>query len=326
MPGNVFVTGGAVYIGSHACKALARAGYTPVAYDNLSRGHRDLVRWGPLVEGDLADRLLLDEMLAHFQPVAAMHFAGYAYVDESVRDPALYFRNNTANSLTLFEALMRAGAPPVVFSSSCVTYGSPDKMPVEETTPQRPINPYGESKVMVERMLDWLNKAGKLRHVALRYFNAAGADPDGEIGPIHDPQTRLIPLVLDAILGRAGPVSVFGTDYPTQDGTAVRDYIHVQDLAEAHVRALDYLLGGGASVALNLGTGVGHSVRDVIGVAERVTGRKVPYREAPRRAGDPPVLVADARLAERVLHWQPRLPKLDDIVATAWAWQQKLAG
>ena len=326
MPGNVFVTGGAGYIGSHACKALARAGYTPVAFDNLSRGHRDLVRWGPLVEGDLADALLLDEMLAHFRPVAVMHFAGYAYVDESVRDPALYFRNNAVNSLSLFEALMRAGAPPVVFSSSCVTYGSPDKMPVEETTPQRPINPYGESKVMVERMLDWLSRAGKLRHVALRYFNAAGADPDGEIGPIHDPQTRLIPLVLDAILGRAEPVSVFGTDYPTQDGTAIRDYIHVQDLAEAHVRALDYLIGGGASIALNLGTGVGHSVRDVIGVAERVTGRKVPYREAPRRAGDPPVLVADARLAERVLHWQPRLPKLDDIVATAWAWQQKLAG
>ncbi|MGH6980846.1 MAG: UDP-glucose 4-epimerase GalE, partial [Stellaceae bacterium] len=276
MPGTVFVTGGAGYIGSHTCKALARAGYTPVAYDNLSRGHRDLVRWGPLIEGDLADRLLLDEMLAHFQPVAAMHFAGYAYVDESVRDPPLYFRNNVANSLALFEALLRAGAPPVVFSSSCVTYGSPETMPIDEATPQRPVNPYGESKVMVERMLDWLGRAGKLRSVTLRYFNAAGADPDGEIGAIHDPQTRLIPLVLDAILGRRDPVPVYGTDYATQDGTAIRDYIHVQDLAEAHVRALDHLLGGGAGVALNLGTGVGHSVREVIASAERVTGRKAP--------------------------------------------------
>jgi UDP-glucose-4-epimerase GalE len=322
----VLVTGGAGYIGAHACKALAKAGYRPVAYDNLSRGHRESVRWGPLVEGDLADRLLLDEMLAHFHPVAVMHFAAYAYVDESMTQPELYFRNNVVNSINLFEALLRAGSPPIVFSSSCVTYGFPEIMPIDETTPQHPVNPYGESKLMVERALQWLDLAHGLRHVALRYFNAAGADPDGEIGALHDPQTRLIPLVLDAILGRRAAVDIFGTDYPTPDGTAIRDYIHVQDLAEAHVLALDYLLAGGASVALNLGTGVGHSVRETMAVAERVTGRRVPYREAPRRPGDPPVLIADARRAEAVLRWQPALPTLDDIVATAWTWQQRLGG
>jgi UDP-arabinose 4-epimerase len=324
--GAVLVTGGAGYIGAHACKALSGAGYQPVAYDNLSRGHREFVRWGPLVEGDIADRALADDTLQRYRPVAVMHFAAYIAAGESVSDPGLYFRNNVTGSLALFEALLHAGAPPVVFSSTAAVYGFPDTMPIVETAVQHPVNPYGESKRMVERALHWLDQAHRLRHVALRYFNAAGADPDGEIGEAHEPETHLIPLVLDAIAGRRSAVDVYGTDYPTPDGTAIRDYIHVQDLAEAHVRALDYLLAGGASAAVNLGTGVGHSVREVINVAARVTGRDVPHREAPRRAGDPPVLVADASRAQSLLRWQPAFPALETMVASAWHWQETLAG
>jgi UDP-arabinose 4-epimerase len=292
----------------------------------LSRGHREFVRWGPLVEGDIADRALADETLARYRPVAVMHFAAYIAAGESVSDPALYFRNNVTGSLALFEALLHAGAPPVVFSSTAAVYGFPDTMPILETAAQHPVNPYGESKRMVERTLHWLDQAHRLRYVALRYFNAAGGDPDGEIGEAHEPETHLIPLVLDAIAGRRSAVDVYGTDYPTPDGTAIRDYIHVQDLAEAHVCALDYLLAGGASAAVNLGTGVGHSVREVINVAARVTGRDVPYREAPRRAGDPPVLVADASRAQSLLRWQPAFPALETMVASAWHWQETLAG
>jgi UDP-arabinose 4-epimerase len=324
--GTVLVTGGAGYIGAHACKALARAGYHPVAYDNLSRGHREFVRWGPLVEGDIADRALAAETLARYHPVAVMHFAAYIAAGESVSDPALYFRNNVIGSLTLLETLLHAGNPPLVFSSSAAVYGFPDTMPIVETATQHPVNPYGESKQMLERALHWLDQAHGLRHVALRYFNAAGADPDREIGEAHEPESHLIPLVLDAIAGRRSAVDVYGTDYPTPDGTAIRDYIHVQDLAEAHVRALDYLLAGGASAALNLGTGAGHSVREVIKVAARVTGRNVPYREAPRRAGDPAILVADSSRAQSLLRWRPALPALDTMIASAWHWQETLAG
>lgn len=323
MSGAVLVTGGAGYIGAQACKSLANAGYLPVAYDNLSRGHRDAVRWGPLVEGDIDDRPLLVETLAQFHPVAAMHFAGYIAAGESVVEPALYFHNNVSGSLTLFEALLASAGPPVVFSSSAAVYGLPESVPIAETAARRPVNPYGETKLVVERALEWLDRAHGLRHVALRYFNAAGADPDGEIGERHEPETHLIPLVLDAAAGCRGPVEIFGTDYPTPDGTTIRDYIHVQDLAEAHVRALDYLLAGGASMALNLGTGAGHSVREVVRATERVTGLPVPYREAPRRPGDPPILVADVHRARTVLRWQPALPKLDDMIASAWKWQQR---
>jgi UDP-arabinose 4-epimerase len=325
MSGTVLVTGGAGYIGAHACKALARAGYRPVAYDNLSRGHREFVRWGPLVEGDISDRALAAETLARHRPVAVMHFAAYIAAGESVSDPALYFRNNVIGSLALFEALLQAGSPPLVFSSSAAVYGFPDTMPIVETATQHSVNPYGETKRMVERALHWLDQAHGLRHVALRYFNAAGADPEREIGEAHEPETHLIPLVLDAIAGRRSAVDIYGTDYSTPDGTAIRDYIHVQDLAEAHVRALDYLLAGGASAALNLGTGVGHSVREVIDVAARVTGRNVPCREAPRRAGDPPVLVADSSRAQRLLRWRPALPALETMVASSWYWQERLA-
>jgi UDP-glucose-4-epimerase GalE len=318
----ILVTGGAGYIGSHAAKALAASGYEPVVFDNLVYGHREAVRWGPLVEGDLADRALLAETLRRHDIAAVMHFAAYAYVGESMTKPGLYFANNVGNSLGLLEAMREAGLRHIVFSSTCATYGIPDSVPIRETLPQRPVNPYGESKLMVERMLHWFGVAHGLSHVALRYFNAAGADPEGETGECHDPETHLIPLVLDAALGRSVGIDVYGTDYPTPDGTAIRDYIHVTDLADAHVRALRYLEAGGASTALNLATGQGHSVREVIAAAERVTGRRVPRREVARRPGDPPALVADASRARAVLGWTPHLSDLDTILATAWAWQR----
>ena len=323
MTETVLVTGGAGYIGSHACKALARAGYAPIAYDNLGRGHGEAVQWGPLVVGDLADRALLEATLRRHRVAAVMHFAAFAYVGESVANPALYFRNNVANSLVLLEAMAKADVRSIVFSSTCATYGVPETMPIAESAPQRPVNPYGESKLMIERMLHWLGAAHGLGYAALRYFNAAGADPDGEIGENHDPETHLIPLALDAALGRRAALEIYGTDYPTPDGTAVRDYIHVTDLADAHVLALQHVRAGKPSVALNLGTGTGFSVREVIAATERVTGRKVPHRETARRAGDPAMLVADARRAREALGWTPRLSGLDDILATAWAWHRR---
>jgi UDP-arabinose 4-epimerase len=325
MTDTILVTGGAGYIGSHAAKALARAGYEPVSYDNLGRGHREAVRWGPLVEGDLADRALLVATLRRFKIAAVMHFAAFAYVGESVQQPELYFRNNVANSLTLLEAMGEAGVRDIVFSSTCATYGLPETMPIAEDTPQHPVNPYGESKLMIERMLRWVGAARGMRYAALRYFNAAGADPEGEIGEDHEPETHLIPLVLLAALRRIEAIDIFGTDYPTPDGSAIRDYIHVHDLAAAHVLALDRLRQGAPSLALNLGTGRGHSVREVISAAERVTGRTIARREAARRAGDPPVLVADAARARAVLGWTPLVSGLDDIIASAWAWHAKSA-
>jgi UDP-arabinose 4-epimerase len=320
MKGNILVAGGVGYIGSHTCKALARAGYRPVAYDNLSYGHREAVRWGPLVEGDLEDRALLADTLQRHRIGAVMHFAAFAYVGESMRRPGLYFRNNVANTLNLLEAMQAAGVSCLVFSSTCATYGVPERVPIDEANPQAPINPYGESKLMVERMLRWFAEAHGTRYAALRYFNAAGADPEGEIGEDHDPETHLIPLVLDAAMGARPHIEIFGTDYPTPDGTAIRDYIHVQDLAEAHVLALDRLLAGAPPMALNLGTGRGHSVREVIAAVERVTGTRVPRRETARRPGDPAVLVADPRLAQEALGWRPALSDLDRIVFTAFRW------
>ena len=322
---KILVTGGAGYIGAHACKALARAGYVPVAYDNLVFGHADAVRWGPLVVGELADHGLLRDTLNEFEIEAVMHFAAFTYVGESMTKPEVYFRNNVVNSLGLLEAMQESGVRSIVFSSTCATYGAPDTVPIAETAPQRPLNPYGEGKLMVERALHWYGQAHGFRHAALRYFNAAGADPDREIGEAHDPETHLIPLVLEAALGRRSHIDIFGTDYPTPDGTAVRDYIHVQDLAEAHVLALGHLRRGGDSLALNLGTGTGYSVCQVISAAERISGRRVPRRESPRRPGDPPALVADARQAHRLLGWTPKLSDLDDILRTAWAWHSRSA-
>jgi UDP-glucose-4-epimerase GalE len=319
----ILVTGGAGYVGSHACKALAAAGFVPVTFDNLGRGHRAAVRWGPLVEGDLHDRESLAGALRQHKPAAVMHFAAFAYVGESVGDPELYYRNNVGGTLALLSAMREAKIGRIVFSSTCATYGDPDSVPIGESAPQRPVNPYGETKLAIEHALRWYGGAYGLRSVALRYFNAAGADLDGEIGEDHDPETHLIPLVVRAALGQAGPIGIFGTDYPTADGTAVRDYIHVADLADAHVRALGYLGAGGDSAAFNLGTGRGNSVREVIAAVEQAAGRAVPQREAPRRPGDPPELVADPARAEAVLGWRPRHSDLPTIVGSALRWHER---
>jgi UDP-arabinose 4-epimerase len=323
MSQSILVTGGAGYVGSHACKALAGAGYRPVVYDNLSRSHRDAVRWGPLVEGDLQDRARLADTLRSHQVTAIMHFAAFAYVGESMVDPEHYYSNNLGGTLALLGAMRDAGVENIVFSSTCAVYGVPQQVPIRETTATAPLNPYGETKLAIERALHWYAAAYRMRYIALRYFNAAGADPDGEIGEDHEPETHLIPLVLRAALGRGVPVRVFGTDYPTRDGTAIRDYIHVSDLAEAHVRALGHLAAGGDSAALNLGTGRGSSVREIIAAVERIGGRKVPHREADRRPGDPPELVADPALALARLGWQARHSDLDTIIGTALAWETR---
>jgi UDP-arabinose 4-epimerase len=320
MPPSILVTGGAGYIGSHACKALARAGYVPVVYDNLSRGHREAVRWGPLVEGDIADHARLGAAIAEHRVTAVMHFAAYAYVGESVGNPSLYYRNNLCGTLSLLEAMRETGVVEIVFSSTCATYGTTDAIPIRETAPQNPVNPYGETKLAIERALRWFGQAYAMRSVSLRYFNAAGADPEGEIGEDHEPETHLVPLVLQAALGQRPAIEIYGTDYPTPDGTAIRDYIHVDDLADAHVRALERLRAGGASIALNLGTGRGHSVREVIAAAEAVSGRRVPARDSPRRHGDPPALVADPSLAAETLGWRARHSGIEAIIRTALAW------
>jgi UDP-arabinose 4-epimerase len=325
MSQSVLVTGGAGYIGSHACKVLARAGYQPVVFDNLSRGHREAARWGPLIEGDLADRNRLVMALETHRVTAVMHFAAYAYVGESVVDPAMYYRNNLGGSLSLIEAMRETGTDKIVFSSTCATYGIPADSPIRESAPQLPVNPYGETKLAIERALRWYGEAYGLRSVSLRYFNAAGADPEGEIGELHEPETHLVPLVLQTALGQRPHVDIYGTDYPTADGTAVRDYIHVEDLAEAHLRALEHLSGGGESTALNLGTGRGNSVREVIAVAEAVCGRAIPRREAARRPGDPPVLVADPSRAAKRLGWRAQRSDLQTIIRTAFAWHERCA-
>jgi UDP-arabinose 4-epimerase len=322
----VLVTGGAGYIGSHTCKALAQAGYTPVAYDNLVYGHREAVQWGPLEEGDIADRVRLDEVFAKYAPVAVLHFAAYAYVGESVQDPGKYYRNNVLGSLVLLEAVRDHKVPHVVFSSTCASYGLPTQIPIPETHPQEPINPYGATKLMIERMLRDFDVAHGIRSISLRYFNAAGADPEGAVGEHHEPETHLIPLVLDAALGTRPHVTIFGDDYYTEDGTCVRDYIHVTDLADAHVLALRALEQGSPTTAYNLGNGNGFSVREVIASVERVTGRPVPVEVGERRAGDPPRLVGDAHKARKELSWKPQYADLDTIVRTAWEWYRKRAG
>lgn len=322
MAQSVFVTGGAGYIGSHACKVLARAGYEPVVFDNLSRGHREAVRWGPLVEGDLADREELVAALREHRVSAVMHFAAYAYVGESVADPASYYRNNLAGTLSLLEAMREVGVDKLVFSSTCATYGHPDRIPIRETAQQLPVNPYGETKLAIERALYWYGEAYRLRSISLRYFNAAGADPEGQIGELHEPETHLVPLVLQTALGQRSHIDVYGTDYPTADGTAIRDYIHVEDLAEAHLQALEHLYAGRDSTALNLGTGSGHSVREVIAAAEAVSGRAIQWRDVARRPGDPPVLVADPSLAAEKLGWRAHRSDLATIIRTAFAWHE----
>jgi len=318
---RILVTGGAGYVGSHACKVLKQAGWDPVVFDNLSTGHRWSVKWGPLVEGDLADGDTVCRVIAEHRIQAVLHFAASVFVGESMTNPQHYFRNNFVNSLNLLDGMVQSGVKYLIFSSTCATYGLPQMVPIPESHPQQPVNPYGESKRFVERAMHWYGEAYGLRWAALRYFNAAGADPDGDIGEMHDPETHLIPLVLEAALDPQRVLSIYGIDYETPDGTAVRDYIHVTDLADAHVKALQYLQHGGLSRAFNLGTGHGHSVREVVAKVEEITGRKVQTRECARRAGDTPVLIAQNKDAAAELSWVPRYSDLDTIVSTAWRWR-----
>jgi UDP-arabinose 4-epimerase len=320
---KVFVTGGAGYVGSHVCKALVQAGHEPLVFDNLSTGHRWAVRWGELVVGDVGDRAALLRTLRAHDFGAVMHFAASAYVGVSTTHPREYYANNLTNGLVLLDAMLDARIPAVVFSSSCATFGLQQGDVIDEQHPQRPINPYGETKLALERALHWYGQAYGLRSAILRYFNAAGADPEGEIGESHDPETHLIPNVLRAITGELPHLEVYGQDYPTADGTAVRDYVHVMDLASAHVKSLEHLSGGGASLQLNLGTGRGTSVREVITAAAAVSGREVPAKMLPRRPGDPPALVADGRAAREKLSWSPGLSDIQSILRTALAWHEK---
>ena len=319
----VLVTGGAGYIGAHACKALAIAGYTPIAYDNFAYGHRQAVKWGPLEEGDIGDRSRLETVIRQYDPVAVMHFAAYAYVGESVEDPAKYYRNNVAGSLTLLECMRSCGINNFIFSSTCATYGMPEQIPIGEGHPQNPINPYGRSKLMIEWILQDFARAYDLRYVSLRYFNAAGGDPDAQIGEDHDPETHLIPIVLDVALGRREHLDIYGTDYDTADGTCIRDYIHVTDLAGAHLLALQYLLDGGQSNVFNLGNDNGFSVREVIAAALKITDCDIPCVESDRRAGDPPSLIGSSAKMRKKLGWKPVYHELEDIIETAWRWQRQ---
>jgi UDP-arabinose 4-epimerase len=322
---KVLVTGGAGYIGSHACKALAEAGHEPITYDNLSTGHDWAVRWGPLVVGDILDSARLTEAFARYRPEAVMHFAALAYVGESVRDPSSYHRTNVVGTLNLLDAARAAGVSRVVFSSSCATYGIPERVPIAIDTAQRPVNPYGWTKLTGERMLAEHCAAYGLGAVALRYFNAAGAEPEASIGEDHDPETHLIPLALDVAAGRRPYLEIYGDDYATPDGTCIRDYVHVCDLADAHVRALGACVPGMMRAA-NLGVGRGYSVREVIESVSRVVGSPVPVRVAARREGDPPELVADATSARELLGWVPQWTDLDGIVCSAWAWHRRRHG
>jgi UDP-arabinose 4-epimerase len=319
---KILVTGGAGYVGSHTCKALAAAGYAPVVLDNLSAGHRWAVRWGPLVVGDIANRALVLKTIKRFNVQAVLHFAAHGYVGESVQKPRKYFDNNVSKTLSLLDALLDAGVNKLVFSSSCATYGIPRSLPIVEDHPQNPINPYGASKLFVENILKWYEPAYGLRYTNLRYFNAAGADPDGEIGEDHTPETHLIPLVIAAAQGTNSAIEIFGTDYDTADGTPVRDYVHVCDLATAHVKALGRLLAGEASASVNLGTGRGHSIRDVISAVEAVSRKAVTVIAGRRRPGDPPALIANPQVGQSLLGWKPLKSDLHTIVQTAWDWHQ----
>jgi UDP-arabinose 4-epimerase len=320
---TILVTGGAGYIGSHACKALALAGHTPIAYDNLSRGHEEAVKWGPLEVGDIGDFDRVENVLSQHRPVAVMHFAAFAYVGESVERPLDYYRNNVAFTLNLLDAMRAGDVHHFVFSSSCAVYGVPENLPITEDAPINPINPYGAGKRMVEQFLADSENAESLKWNSLRYFNAAGADPDGEIGEDHDPETHLIPRALMAAAGDIDCLDVMGTDYDTPDGTAIRDYIHVSDLADAHVKALDSLLNEGDSGVFNLGAGKGYSVRDIIASVERTTGRAVPVNDVARRPGDPPALVAGVVRASQTLGFSPKFRDIDSIVETAWRWHRR---
>jgi UDP-glucose 4-epimerase len=323
---KVLVTGGAGYIGSHAVRRLKQAGFETLVLDNLVYGHQAFVPADELIIGDLEDRALLEQVFNEHEIVAVMHFAAYAYVGESVTAPSKYYRNNVCSTLNLLDAMQKAGVLQFIFSSTCATYGEPQGGPIAEDHPQNPINPYGQSKLMVEQILKDYDKAYGLKSIRLRYFNAAGADPSGDIGEDHNPETHLIPLVLDVALGRRPHITIFGTDYPTPDGSCIRDYIHVSDLADAHVLGLEYLRKGGESQVFNLGNGSGFSVREVIDMAEQVTQKKIAVVEGSRREGDPAVLVGSSAKVKATLGWNPQYADLHNIVSTAWSWHQKRFG
>jgi UDP-arabinose 4-epimerase len=320
---TILVTGGAGYVGSHCCKAFAKAGWKVVVFDNLFRGWRDMVKWGPLIEGDILDRSALDAAFAEVKPDVVAHFAALTSVGESVADPSLYYRNNSFGAFNLLEAMRAAGVNKLIFSSTAATYGVPHQTPLPEDHPQLPINPYGWSKLFVERMMADYAAAYDLRYAALRYFNAAGADGEGEVGERHEPETHVIPLAARGALRDDYVFTIFGDDFETRDGTCVRDYIHVSDLGRAHAAAADYLFGGGAAMAFNLGTGHGTTVKEIADAIESVSGRPLPRRIGPRRAGDPAVLVASNARAKAILGWEPQHSSIDEIVQSAWAWAKK---
>ena len=322
---NVLVTGGAGYIGAHACKALAAAEFMPIVYDNLVYGHSQSVQWGPLEEGDINDCRQLESVIKKYKPIAVMHFAAYAYVGESVENPAKYYQNNVTGTLRLLETMKNCGIRHIIFSSTCATYGMPEQIPIGEEHPQNPINPYGRSKLMIEWILRDFAVAYDLKFVSLRYFNAAGADPDAEIGENHSPETHLIPLILDVAAGKRQELKIFGSDYETPDGTCIRDYIHVSDLADAHLLALDYLLGGGTSEVFNLGNGNGFSVREVVEAATKITRGDIPFVRSERRPGDPPVLIGSSDKIKKILGWNPVYNSLENIIETAWRYHKKIS-
>ena len=318
---SVLVAGGAGYIGSHTAKFLRQQDITPIVLDNLCTGNRWAVKFGPFYEGSIADAPLVERILAEHHPEGVILFAGHTSVGESTINPRPYFRNNIAAAITFLNTLLDAGLQSVVFSSSCSIYGMQERMPISEESSKIPLSPYAETKLFLEKVLHSYGAAYGMKYACLRYFNAAGADSEGELGEYHEPETHLIPLAIEAALGGA-PLRVFGTDYPTPDGTAIRDYVHVTDLAQAHLAALRHLHGGGASLELNLGTGLGHSVREVLQAVEGVSGEPVPASYGPRRAGDAPVLVADPRRVRETLGWEPQFSELATIVRTAWNWHR----
>jgi len=324
---HILVVGGAGYIGSHMVHDLLKAGYPVVTLDNLSRGHRALLPGGDFVEGDMGSRDDLERLFGQYPIKAVMHFAAHSQVGESVEQPLMYYRNNVANTVTLLEAMQQAGVQHFIFSSSAAVYGEPEKTPINEAHPCKPTNPYGTTKRTVEHILQDVSDTTGLRYCSLRYFNAAGADVSGSLGERHEPETHLIPLVLQVATGEREAIKIFGEDYPTPDGTCLRDYIHVSDLARAHLLALESLLNGGNSATYNLGNSTGYSVKQIIEAARKITGHEIPATMATRRAGDPAVLVADSSLVRKQLGWQPRFENIEDIIASAWVWhQQEAAG
>lgn len=319
---NILVIGGAGYIGSYVCKYLVKNGYRPIILDNLISGHRQAVKWGPFIKGSMGDLKLLKRIFEKYQVAGVMHFAAFCYVGESVREPAKYYQNNVADNVTLLQAIVENNISNFIFSSSCVIYGEPIEVPINEQHPQNPINPYGRTKLIVEQIMEDFKIAYGLKYISLRYFNAAGAEPNGQLGEDHKPETHLIPLVLQTALGRQEAIYIFGDDYPTRDGTCIRDYIHIDDLAQAHLLALERLLNGLSGETYNLGNGDGYSVKEVIEVARSVTGKPIPSKIVKRRLGDPAVLISSSQKAIKELGWKPQFPELHTIIDTAWKWHK----